>query len=178
MAIACQTVTVIATGNLAGQVLDAGTNVAIGGATITIDGYSGVSAANSTYNISGIAPGTYTVTVSANGYTTRSYPNITINEGATTTLYLYLYTVSNITATAMTVTPISCLAPCNVTVSVTWRNNGETAGSFTPNITVDGVASSPAPYPSENLNGGASITHSFSVTNLSGGSHEICPLPN
>lgn len=87
-------------------------------------------------------------------------------------------TPAAITATSMTVTPLTCTEPCNVTASVTWRNNGGTSGTFTPNITIDGVAVTPAPYPSESLAAGASITHGFSITALAAGNHAICPIPN
>lgn len=87
-------------------------------------------------------------------------------------------TPAAIVATNMVVSPLNCVAPCNITVDVTWTNNGGTAGSLVPNITIDAIAVTPAPFPAEQLAAGASVTRSFSVTNLAAGPHPICPLPN
>ncbi len=88
---------------------------------------------------------------------------------------------ANITATNMVITPSEtpCRAGiCTLSVDVTWTNTGGTSGTFVPNITIDTVAIDPPPYSSESLGAGASVTKSFTVTNLSAGNPAICPYPN
>ena len=90
-------------------------------------------------------------------------------------------TPANITATNMVITPSStpCVSgSCTVTVDVTWTNTGGTSGSFAPNIKIDDVAITPAPLPSEELLAGASIIHTFIVSGMTTGIHNICPYPN
>lgn len=82
-----------------------------------------------------------------------------------------------ITATTITITPsLSCTAPCIVSAEITWTNQGEAIGNFTPGITVDGTPSTP--YPAQDLGGGLTVTKTFSITGLTAGSHTICPSPN
>ncbi len=86
-----------------------------------------------------------------------------------------------ITATLMTITPNETPCRhniCTVTVNVTWTNNGGTSDSFVPNLTIDTVPISPAPYTPESLVPTASVTKSFVISNLAVGTHSICPYPN
>ena len=89
---------------------------------------------------------------------------------------------AHIEATNMIFDVTDCDEPCTVTATVTWTNTGGRTGSFTPNISVDGTPISPAPYTSEDLAGGASVTHAFSISGLSAVSpytdHTICPMFN
>jgi hypothetical protein len=88
---------------------------------------------------------------------------------------------ANITATNMIITPSDtpCVAgTCTMTVDVTWTNTGGTSGSFVPNITIDTVAIYPDPFPSESLGAGLSVSHTFIVSGLTTGTHNICPSPN
>lgn len=83
---------------------------------------------------------------------------------------------ANITATAMTLDKTTCTSPCSVIATITWTNNGGTAGTFAPGVTVDGGV--PITLPSESLAAGASISHALSITGLSAGPRSICPSPN
>ena len=89
---------------------------------------------------------------------------------------------ANITAMTITATPnVPCLEGiCTVNVSVTWQNNGDVAGGFTPNISIDGTPVSPAIYTSESVGAGLTTTHTFVVSGLTkaGSPHAICPIPN
>ena len=67
---------------------------------------------------------------------------------------------------------------CAIDVSVTWINNGGSGGTFVPNITIDGNPVTPAPYLSEQLGAGLTITKPFTVTGLTAADHTICPSPN
>ena len=87
-------------------------------------------------------------------------------------------TPANITATSLTVTPTSGVAPLTITATVEWTNQGGTGGTFTPNITVNGTPLTPAQFPSETLAPGTTTTHTFAVTNLPAGDQIVCPLPN
>jgi len=119
------------------------------------------------------------------GYTTINYPGREIvstymSNGPTNTIGTE-QTSTDITATAMTITPNETPCRhniCTVTVSVTWTNNGGISESFVPNITIDTVPISPAPYLSESLAPTASVTKSFVISNLAVGTHNICPYPN
>jgi hypothetical protein len=86
-----------------------------------------------------------------------------------------------ITATNMTITPNETPCRhniCTVAVNVTWTNNGGSSGSFVPNITIDDVAIYPAPYSSEVLGAGSSVSRSFTIYGLATGTRNICPSPN
>lgn len=90
---------------------------------------------------------------------------------------------ADITAMAMTAIPRTtpCLeGTCIVDVSVTWQNNGDVAGDFVPNISIDGVPISPTAYTSETVGAGLTTTHTFIVSGLTkiGSPHSICPVPN
>ena len=88
---------------------------------------------------------------------------------------------ANITATNITATPnIPCAeGTCIVNVSVTWQNIGDIAGSFVPNISIDGIPITLI-YSSESVNAGSTTTHTFVVSGLTkaGSPHTICPIPN
>ena len=89
---------------------------------------------------------------------------------------------ANITATAITaIQSIPCLeGTCTVDIGVTWQNIGDITGDFIPNISIDGIPISPAPYPSEPIDAGLTVTHTFIVSGLTkeGSPHTICPIPN
>jgi hypothetical protein len=72
------------TTTLTGTVTDASTAKTIAGATVSAGGSTATTNGSGVYTISGLAPGTYTATASANGYTAQS-ASVTVNSGATTT---------------------------------------------------------------------------------------------
>ncbi len=90
-------------------------------------------------------------------------------------------TPPSITATEMTVTPSR---PCivltgTIDISVTWTNQGSADGEFIPNIAVNGISLTPAPYPSMMLIAGTSVTKLFTLSNLTvSGPCVISPIPN
>lgn len=89
-------------------------------------------------------------------------------------------TPANITATGMTVTPNEnpCRTGiCTMTVNITWTNNGESTGSFTPAITVSSGTVTPV-YSSEQLTASTPVTRTFTVSNMTVGTCSICPNPN
>ncbi len=101
--------------------------------------------------------------------------------GTTTTAPLVTWTPASITATGMVVTPSAspCIEGlCTIHVDVTWANNGETDGIFTPNITIDTIPVSPEPYPSQALAAGATVTKGFDITDKLANTYVICPSPN
>lgn len=84
----------------------------------------------------------------------------------------------NIVATNITVSTNSCIAPCGVTVDVTWQNNGGIAGIIAPSIKVDDTTPTGLPLPEAAIGPGETLTRSFNVTGLEIGAHSICPDPN
>jgi hypothetical protein len=92
-----------------------------------------------------------------------------------------ILTPANIIATSMTVSPPSespCRTGiCTVGVSVTWTNNGNVPETFVPSLTFSGGTITPT-YSSEPLAASASVVHTFTISNMTAGSHSICPNPN
>lgn len=82
---------------------------------------------------------------------------------------------ANITATAITLNVTTCTEPCDLTVDITWVNNGQMVGTFIPTIVVDSVSTSLEP---EDLNPGQYVTKTFQLTGLTIGTYLICPDPN
>lgn len=90
-------------------------------------------------------------------------------------------TPANITATGITATPSTSPCTegiCTVTIYVTWTNTGGISGSFIPNITIDNIPITPAPFISESLTPGTSVSHTFIISDFAAGEHTIYPYPN
>jgi hypothetical protein len=101
-------------------------------------------------------------------------------NGQTVNVPVTLLTPANIGALSMTITPreTPCRTGiCTTDVSVTWKNTGESIGSFIPSINVGSGTVAPV-YTSENLAANAEIIHTFTVSNMSVGINSICPNPN
>jgi len=81
----------------------------------------------------------------------------------------------NITAVSCTLSKETCVSPCTLTVTVVWKNDGGTAGKFTPAIKVgvDRIS-----QPIITLYPGETITYNFIVNNRPVGSYNVCPDPN
>jgi len=73
-------------GTISGIVTDSSTGDPISEATVTANGMSATTNSSGHYAISDVPAGTYTVTVSANGYEDSSQTNITVVAGETTTV--------------------------------------------------------------------------------------------
>lgn len=77
-------------GNVSGHIEDFTAEVGIGNVTVTIGGHSAVSDANGDFLVEGIAPGTYTVSISAPAGTglvlSGDAPTVTVIAGDTTVL--------------------------------------------------------------------------------------------
>jgi carboxypeptidase family protein len=93
---------VCGTATLSGKVTNLNTGGAIAGASVTITGPATASTtadASGNYTVSGLPAGTYSVTGTANGYQARSYPNVTLTAGQTTTKAVQLTTTGRVTGT-------------------------------------------------------------------------------
>ena len=82
---------------------------------------------------------------------------------------------ATITAVSCSLSKQSCESPCNLSVTVAWKNTGGIAGTFVPAIM---VGNSRIFKTSVNVNPGETTTQYFTVNNLSAGSYNICPDPN
>jgi hypothetical protein len=134
------------------------------------------------YVIINIPIGSHTIRLEKNGYNPLTSSPITVEDNKTSSITMSL-TVSPANIIATVITQDSITIPCTVdscaaNVSVTWTNTGGTSGTFIPNITIDTVAIYPAPFPSESLDAGANILHTFIISGLAVGPHTICPFPN
>ncbi|HEY6308038.1 MAG TPA: carboxypeptidase regulatory-like domain-containing protein [Candidatus Angelobacter sp.] len=78
-----------ASGAITGQVTDSSTGAAITGATVSYSGGSTTTNSSGNYTLSNVAPGTYTVTASATGYTSLS-STVSVTSGNTATLNFQL----------------------------------------------------------------------------------------
>lgn len=85
-------------------------------------------------------------------------------------------TPANIVTTAITPSLTACTAPCDMTVDITWTNNGGITGTFTPVIVVNGTSTPSATI--ETLDPTQSVTKTFSLTGLIAGAYNICSDPN
>lgn len=83
---------------------------------------------------------------------------------------------AKIEATNMNVTPLECDISCTFTLSITWTNTGGRSGSFEPAIKIDNVRISIGALTP--LDTGQGITITYEISDLSEGTHEICPDPN
>ena len=83
---------------------------------------------------------------------------------------------ANITATDITYSTTDCEEPCNVTVTITWKNTGGKTATITPGIVVDGITT-PAPAPITLAKDETAIVV-FHLTGLLEGNHSVCPDPN
>lgn len=81
----------------------------------------------------------------------------------------------NIIAISIVPSTTTCTEPCNLTVDITWRNDGNVTGTFEPTIIVD---SGRTAMTTESLTPGATVTITFLVTGLVRGSHTICSDPD
>jgi len=126
-----------------------------------------------------IAQGNHTYKLTLLGYSDKIGDFVATN-GTITVVSLITWMPANITATNMVITQSEtpCLAgTCTIHADVTWTNGGETDGIFTPNITVDTIPVSPAPYTSRNLAAETTVTLGFDVVEPAG-TYSICPSPN
>ena len=88
-------------------------------------------------------------------------------------------TPPNITATSMTITKSEnpCRTGiCTVTVVVRYSNSGGADDSISPNITIDTIPQTA--HADRNVVAGSYIDETFTLSGLSPGTHNICPVPN
>lgn len=97
------------------------------------------------------------------------------NNASSNKPYLQVTYTTDITATAITVTPTSCISPCSININVTWKNNGTVSYTFRPGITIDGTLYQKS---SMSLAAGATTTQTFTVSGLLANVYMVCPVPN
>jgi hypothetical protein len=114
----------ISTGTIAGTVVD-NTNAVVPGATVTITQAStGAVRTTKTNNVGyyifqNVQPGTYTVSVTMQGFTTATFSNQTVNVGTALTLNAKLQVGATTTTVEVTSTPGAELQTLNSTVGTT-----------------------------------------------------------
>ena len=88
------------TGTLQGTVKDAATSAALAGATVTVvGGASTTTDAAGFYQLTNVAPATYSVTAAKTGYTTGTKSGVVVSTGTTTTSDFALTAVAGPTST-------------------------------------------------------------------------------
>jgi len=158
------------TSSLTGTVTDAGSSKPIAGATVTAGTASATTNSSGVYSISGLAPGTYTATASATGYTSQS-ASVTVTAGSTTTQNFALTsTTGTITGTvtdAATAAPISGATVTAGTASATTNSSGVYSisglapGTYTATATATGYTSQSA---SVTVTAGSTTTQNFALS--------------
>lgn len=124
-------------GIIRGAVTNASSGTAVAGAVVTAGGITATTDASGNYEIS-IAPGTYTVTASANGYVGSS-ATMTVASGTTVTLNFALQPFtpgvvnSIITGTVIDASSGAAIAGASVTVGAVTATTGAT-GTYTISI--------------------------------------------
>ena len=171
-----------------------GTSNSISGSAVTYAGGGGGGSSTGSQGIGGIGGGgngsNGTVGMGTDGTANTGGGGGAIHNGGSGIVIIsYLLsedilTPANIGAISMTVAPPSespCRAGiCTVDVSVTWKNTGESSGSSNLSITVSGGTSTitQPSYSSVAFAANQEITRTFTVSNMTAGTHTICPNPN
>jgi hypothetical protein len=114
-------------GSVEGYITDSSGGSGIQGATVYITGYSGVATtSNGYYLITGIIPGTYTVTVDKSGYTSNSTSAI-VTAGTTTQKNMTMVSTADTTApnnpASITTVQVSGTKQINLTWSASTSND-------------------------------------------------------
>ncbi len=155
---------------LSGTVSDASTTRPIAGATVSAGTASAVTDANGAYTIAGLAPGTYTATATASGYTSQS-ASVTLTAGTTTTQNFAL--APNPGAITGTVTDAGTAAPISgATVSYSGGSTTtNSSGVYTLANVTEGsysVTASATGYTNQSrtvtVGPGATATQNFALT--------------
>ncbi len=125
---------------------------------------------NTPSTISGLTPEGHTYKLVSGIYTATG--TFTVTTGMTTDVSVTIA----VAATNITSNTNTCVGTCQVTVTTTWANNGNTSVTFRPAITIDTVP----------VQAATDITIAASGTSapieivtpiLSIGTHQICPYP-
>src|SRR6185312_6018736 len=163
-------------GILNGTITSSAGGAPIANATISARPFVRTSNGSGVYNIDPIGSGTYSVTVSAPGYTSATVPGVTITTGNTTTQNVQLTPQNQLDPGTPSVTAESC-APANsaldpgetVTVNLPIVNNGG-AGATTTNLvaTLQAVGGVSSPSGPQNYGavaqGSPAVTRPFTFT--------------
>ncbi len=124
------------TGTITGQVTDSSTGAAIPGAALSYSGGSTTTNSSGNYTLSKVAPGTYTVTASANGHASRGSP-VTVTSGNTVTLNFQLNPTAAGAITGQVTDSSTGAAISGATVSY---SGGSTTTDSSGNYTLSNVA--------------------------------------
>src|SRR6266851_1311350 len=155
---------------LSGTVSDASTTRPIAGATVSAGTASAVTDANGAYTIAGLAPGTYTATATASGYTSQS-ASVTLTAGTTTTQNFALApnpgTITGTVTDAGTAAPLAGATVSYSGGSTTTNSSGGytlanvTEGSYSVTASAIGYA---AQSRTVTVGPGATATQNFALT--------------
>jgi hypothetical protein len=139
------------------------------GARIWIDDIDkGVDTPNT---ISNLSVGIHTYKLVSGIYTATG--NFTIIAGTT----IDVSATIAVRAIFMTLNTNTCVDPCQVTVTTTWANDGNTSITFRPAITIDTVPIQ-ATADITIATGGVSTPVEIVTPTLSAATYDICPFPN
>lgn len=140
------------------------------GASIYIDN-SPTSSGTTPNTISGLSPGTHTYKLVSGIYTATG--TFTVTTGMTTNVSVTI----NVTAIDIVSNTNTCVDTCQVTITTTWKNNGNTDITFRPAIKIDTVLVQSAAditiAAGSNSNPIEIVTPTLSI-----GMYQICPYPN
>jgi len=124
---------------LAGTVTDAATNAPIGGVTVSVgSGANVTTAADGTFVVTGIVPGTYTVSFSAQGYISASVSNVQLTGGQTTTLNGALVAIDpNLARVTVLVGDSTRRAISGALVTIQYSNGASVQGTTSASGVID-----------------------------------------
>ena len=152
-------------GTLQGTVTDSATSSPIGGATVTAGSSSTTTDGSGQYSLSSLAAGTYTVTASAQGYTTGN-AFVTVNANSTI-VQNFALAASAAAGTSLAVASASGAYGGTTTLSATLTAGGAGVSAKTISFTLNG---NPAGSGSTNGSGVATIS-GVSLSGIGAGSY-------
>jgi alpha-tubulin suppressor-like RCC1 family protein len=171
-------------GTVTGVVTDAATSLPITGATVTVDGKSDTTNGSGEYSISGVTPGSQTITATASGYPNYS-GTVDVIADSTVTFNIFMNT-GTVSGTVTDSSTSDFIVGAVVTVdgkSDTTNGSGEySISGVTPGSqTITATASGYAPYSGiVSVVGGSTVTHNFTmdegIIDLSGGGNHTVAL--
>jgi phosphatidylinositol-3-phosphatase len=163
-------------GAITGQVTDSATGAAIAGATVSYSGGSTTTDSSGNYTLSNVAPGSYTVTASAAGHTSRS-STVSVTSGNTATLNFQLTPVNNTPGAITGQVTDSSTGAAIVGATVSY-SGGSTTTNSTGSYMLSNVA--PGTYTvTASATGYTSLSSTVSVTsgNTATVNFQLNPLP-
>jgi parallel beta-helix repeat protein len=121
------------TGTISGTVIDNNSDP-IQGATVSDGTRSDDTDSTGNYTIENVPTGTYTITVTADGYEDESQSGVVVNEAQTTTVNFQLTESEQDTTQPSAITDLSTVNPTQTSITLTWTAPGDDGNTGTASL--------------------------------------------